>query len=89
MVEIWGALPIAVGALVIVAVDVNAAITLSAQWNLGTAALYRVCSTDGYCSTVQGLLDWVEVDLGFTRAFIYSNRFVVSKHLEQLSGKRS
>jgi len=31
---------------------------------------------DGYCSTVQGLLDWFEVDLGFTRAFIYSNRFV-------------
>jgi len=21
---------------------------------------------DGYCSTVQGLLDWFEVDLGFT-----------------------
>jgi len=21
---------------------------------------------DGYCSTVQGLLDWLEVDLGFT-----------------------
>ena len=21
---------------------------------------------DGYCSTLQGLLDWVEVDLGFT-----------------------
>jgi len=33
---------------------------------------------DGYCSTVQGLLDWVEVDLGFTWAFIYSNRFVCS-----------
>ena len=33
---------------------------------------------DGYCSTVQGLLDWFEVDLGFTRAFIYSNRFVCS-----------
>ena len=31
---------------------------------------------DGYCSTVQGLLDWFEVDLGFTRAFIYSNWFV-------------
>jgi len=31
---------------------------------------------DGYCSTVQGLLDWFEVDLGFTRAYIYSNRFV-------------
>jgi len=29
---------------------------------------------DGYCSTVQGLLDWFEVDLGFTWAFIYSNR---------------
>jgi len=26
---------------------------------------------DGYCSTVQGLLDWFEVDLGFTeRSFI-------------------
>jgi len=24
---------------------------------------------DGYCSTVQGLLDWVEVDLGFYQAF--------------------
>ena len=23
-------------------------------------------SVDGYCSTVQGLLDWFEVDLGFT-----------------------
>ena len=33
---------------------------------------------DGYCSTVQGLLDWFEVDLGFTRAFIYSNRLVCS-----------
>ena len=21
---------------------------------------------DGYCSTLQGLLDWFEVDLGFT-----------------------
>jgi len=32
---------------------------------MGTAALYRV-------------LDWFEVDLGFTRAFIYSNRFLCS-----------
>ena len=24
------------------------------------------CFFDGYCSTVQGLLDWFEVDLGFT-----------------------
>ena len=37
-------------------------------------AVYESCRTtffDGYCSTVQGLLDWFEVDLGFTRAFIY------------------
>ena len=36
---------------------------------MGTAALYsRVLQhcTVGYCSTVQGLLDWFEVDLGFT-----------------------
>jgi len=25
---------------------------------------------DGYCSTVQGLLDWFEVDLGFPELFI-------------------
>ena len=36
---------------------------------------------DGYCSTVQGLLYWFEVDLGFTRAFIYSNLFVCSRQL--------
>jgi len=30
---------------------------------------WRIC-LDGYCSTVQGLLDWFEVDFGFTRAFI-------------------
>jgi len=26
---------------------------------------------DGYCSTVQGLLDWFEVDLGFTELYIF------------------
>jgi len=25
---------------------------------------------DGYCSTVQGLLDWFEVDLGFTELLV-------------------
>jgi len=25
---------------------------------------------DGYCSTVQGLLDWFEVDLGFTELLL-------------------
>jgi len=29
-----------------------------------------VAVLDGYCSTVQGLLDWFEVDLGFTELFI-------------------
>jgi len=28
---------------------------------------FLVVFFDGYCSTVQGLLDWFEVDLGFTR----------------------
>ena len=32
---------------------------------MGTVALYFFFF-DGYCSTVQGLLDWFEVDLGFT-----------------------
>ena len=27
---------------------------------------WRIPFCDGYCSTVQGLLDWFEVDLGFT-----------------------
>ena len=31
---------------------------------------------DGYCSTVQGLLDWFEVDLGFTKlSFIQIHLF--------------
>jgi len=31
---------------------------------------------DGYCSTVQGLLDWFEVDLGFTEiSFIQIEAF--------------
>jgi len=33
---------------------------------------------DGYCSTVQGLLDWIEVDLGFTKLlFIQTDLFCV------------
>jgi len=33
---------------------------------------------DGYCSTVQGLLDWFEVDLGFTKLlFIQTDLCVV------------
>ena len=30
-------------------------------WRIHTPTFF-----DGYCSTVQGLLDWFEVDLGFT-----------------------
>jgi len=29
-------------------------------------SFYLAPSLDGYCSTLQGLLDWFEVDLGFT-----------------------
>jgi len=31
-------------------------------------AAFVMCSSfvDGYCSTLQGVLDWFEVDLGFT-----------------------
>jgi len=36
-------------------------------WSAPAAASRQLAlSFDGYCSTVQGLLDWVEVDLGFT-----------------------
>jgi len=36
-----------------------------------------VCaSLDGYCSTVQGLLDWFEVDLGFTKLLFI--RFLIT-----------
>jgi len=32
---------------------------------------------DGYCSPVQGLLDWFEVDLGFTELlFIHIDLFI-------------
>ena len=31
-------------------------------WACGSRFFFN----DGYCSTVQGLLDWFEVDLGFT-----------------------
>ena len=35
----------------------------------------RIIVLDGYCSTVQGLLDWFEVDLGFTElSFIHEIR---------------
>jgi len=30
----------------------------------------RAC-LDGYCSTVQDLLDWFEVDLGFTELYLF------------------
>ena len=32
----------------------------------GTGTPQQAIFFDGYCSTVQGLLDWFEVDLGFT-----------------------
>jgi len=36
------------------------------------AVLVRVCAfLEGYCSTVQGLLDWFEVDLGFPELVMF------------------
>jgi len=38
---------------------------------------------DGYCSTVQGLLDWFEVDLGFTKLwFIQTDLCVLCAHYQ-------
>ena len=38
------------------------------------------CIVDGYCSTVQGLLDWFEADLGFTElSFIQIDLCVLLK----------
>jgi len=41
-----------------------------------------LCSSffDGYCSTVQGLLDWFEVDLGFTELSSIQTHMVVQIH---------
>jgi len=33
---------------------------------------------DGYCSTVQGLLDWFEVDLGFAKLRLFRLIYVLS-----------
>jgi len=40
--------------------------TVHADHTLYTFLLFFKFFFDGYCSTVQGLLDWFEVDLGFT-----------------------
>ena len=39
---------------------------LSALLSLSYSLSWSVSFIDGYCSTVQGLLDWFEVDFGFT-----------------------
>ena len=39
---------------------------LSVRSFFGTCRRGKDIFLDGYCSTVQGLLDWFEVDLGFT-----------------------
>ena len=40
---------------------------------------------DGYCSTVQGLLDWFEVDLGFPELFLFRLICVLSVFVSMLS----
>ena len=37
-------------------------------WSASCAGQKKI-KTKRYCSTVQGLLDWIEVDLGFTKLF--------------------
>ena len=39
------------------------------------------CTIDGYCSTLQELLDWVEVDLGFTK-LLFMHRIIGLKRRE-------
>jgi len=47
-------------------------------------------SLDGYCSTVQGLLDWFEVDLGFTELlFIQIDMCVMCVFVLLLSDSRT
>ena len=36
---------------------------------------------DGYCSTVQGLLDWSEIDLGFTELSFIQIGLCASVHM--------
>ena len=40
---------------------------------------------DGYCSTVQGLLDWFEVDLGFTELSFIQRYTKLHTHAHSLS----
>ena len=44
----------------------------------------RVCiCVDGYCRTVQGLLDWFEVDLGFTELLFIQISLCVRKMCDE------
>ena len=36
-----------------------------------TSIMFSAIVLDGYCSTVQDLLDWFEVDLGFTKLYLF------------------
>ena len=40
---------------------------------LGVENVFVNAFVDGYCSTVQGLLDWFEVGLGFTKLSFVTN----------------
>ena len=44
---------------------------------------------DGYCSTVQGLLDWFEVDLGFPELVFFRLICVLSVFLSPTLSSRS
>ena len=53
-------------------------------YSVGDGAVFSYL--DGYCSTVQGLLDWFEVDLGFTELlFIYVYVLLPEEEYRELS----
>jgi len=45
---------------------------------------------DGYCSTVQGVLDWFDVELGFAELLFMQRKMrlemIVEMHIEILNG---
>jgi len=49
------------------------------MWGTCVCLVLSVCSDflDGYCSTVQGLLEWFEVDLGFTKLLFIQTHLCV------------
>ena len=59
-------------------------------WNSRLIVLRALAFLDGYCSIVQGLLDWFEVDLGFPELFLGATTHrIVSAGLDSSHCERS